>query len=94
MSAMVYVLAWKEASFPNFVHRLASVFPTIRNETKVRSDLSLLKCLSLTPWHQYLESLLVNFEILLEDLPENSISKSENCLILASKVTDAIWDKL
>ena len=94
MRAMVDVLARKETSFPNFVHRLASIFPTSCNETQVRTDLSLLKGLSLTPSHQELESLLVNFEMLLAELPENSISESEKCLILASKVPEAIWDKL
>ena len=92
MRAMVDVLARKRTSFPNFVHRLA--FPTSRNETQVRTDLSLLKGLSLTPSHQDLESLLVKFEILLAELPENRLSESEKCLILASKVPDTIWDKL
>ena len=63
MREMVDVAARKETSFPNFIHRLASIFPTIRNETQVRTDLTLLKGLSLTPSHQELESLLVNFEI-------------------------------
>ena len=43
---------------------------------------------------QELEDLLVHFEILLMELPENSISKIEKCLILASKVLGAIWYKL
>ena len=36
----------------------------------------------------------MNFEILLAELPKNSISESEKCLILTSKVPDAIWEKL
>ena len=94
MRAMVDVTARNETGFPNFIHRLASILPTSRNETQVRTDLTLLKGLSLTPSHQELESLLVNFEILLAELPENSISESENCLILASKVPDTILDKV
>ena len=48
----------------------------------------------LTPSQQELEALLVHFEILLMEVPENNISKIEKCLILASKVLGAIWDKL
>ena len=91
MRAMVDVLARKETIFPNFIHRLGSILP---NETQVRTDLTLLKGLSLTPSHQELESLLVNFEIFLADLPENSISECQKCLIVAFKVANAIWDKL
>ena len=68
MMAVVDVLACKETSFPKFIHRLASIFPTIRNQTHLRTDLTLLKGLSLTPSHQELESLLVNFEILLAEI--------------------------
>ena len=91
---MVDVLARTETKFPNFIHWLASIFPTGGNETQVITELTLLKGLSLTPSHQELESLLVNFEILLAESPENSISESQKSLILASKVPDAIWDKL
>ena len=94
MRATVDVLARKETKFLNFIHWLASIFPTSHNETQLRIDLTFLKGLSLTPSHQELESLLVIFEILSAELPENSISESEKCLILASKVPDAICDKL
>ena len=43
MRAMVDILAWKETSFPNFIHRLATIFPTSSNETQLRTDLTLLK---------------------------------------------------
>ena len=65
MRAMIGVLAPKETSFPNFIHRLARIFPTSRNETEVTTDLTFLKGSSLTPSHHELESLVVNFEILL-----------------------------
>ena len=42
MRAMVDVLAGKETSFPNFLHRLGSIFPMKCNETQVRTDLTLL----------------------------------------------------
>ena len=53
---------------------------------KVGMDLVKLKGLCLMPSLQELEALLVHFEILLMELPENSTSKIEKCPILASKV--------
>ena len=77
-------------SFADFVHRLADNFPISHNEMKLGTDLVMLKGLSLTPSQQELEALMVHSEILLMELPENSISKIEKCLILASKVLGAI----
>ena len=68
--AMVDVLARKETSSLKFIHWLPSIFPTSCNETQVRTDLTLLKGLSLTPSYQRLESLLVYFEMLSRNFPK------------------------